>query len=118
VAAGDTLFSIAARKGLTWQEVAAANGFGENELLQIGQEIKVPKKVIVAKPALASEEVVLAAAPPAGPPGVYDMLHTVGQGETVISIAEAHELDWQELLALNELAEDAILQPGQTLRLR
>jgi LysM repeat protein len=118
VAEGDTLFAIAARKGVTWQEVAAVNGFGENAVLQIGQEIKVPKKVIIAKPALASDEVVLAAAPPAGPPGVYDMLHTVGQGETVISIAEAHELDWQELLALNELAEDAILQPGQTLRLR
>jgi LysM repeat protein len=109
---GDTLFSIAARKGVTWQEVAAVNGYGEQVLLQIGQEIKVPKKVVVAKEAPA------AAAAPAAPPVAATDLHTVGDGETIISIALQHDLDWQQLLALNGLAEDTLLQPGQALRLR
>ncbi|HXF61972.1 MAG TPA: LysM peptidoglycan-binding domain-containing protein [Caldilineaceae bacterium] len=127
VRAGDTLFSIAARYGVTWQEVAAVNGFGEHSLLQIGQEIKVPKKVVAAQGPqpgtgtggpIAAEIAQPAAAPPAGPPGVYDVLYTVGEGDTIISIALAHKLDWQALLALNNMTEESILRPGQTLRLR
>ncbi|MCB0047751.1 MAG: LysM peptidoglycan-binding domain-containing protein [Caldilineaceae bacterium] len=43
VAAGDTLFSIAVRNGLTWQELAAANGLSENDFLQIGQVLVIPE---------------------------------------------------------------------------
>src|SRR5690606_8046689 len=39
---GDTLFSIAGHRGMSWQELAALNQLGEHSLLQIGQEIKVP----------------------------------------------------------------------------
>jgi LysM repeat protein len=42
VEAGDTLFGIAVRNGLTWQELAAANGLTESSLLQIGQELIIP----------------------------------------------------------------------------
>ncbi len=42
VQANDTLYSIAARRDLYWDEVAALNGFGENTVLQIGQAIRVP----------------------------------------------------------------------------
>jgi LysM repeat protein len=167
VTAGDTLFSIAAHAGVTWQEVAAANGFDENDLLQIDQVIQVPKRVAEAEeaaeeqaaaPLVASAEgaavkaakadsspaakanaapesaapVAVASAasvaavaeappadaPPAGPPGVYDVLYTVRDGDTVISIALAHDVDWQAMLALNGLDDDSLLQPGQTLRLR
>jgi uncharacterized protein YkwD/spore germination protein YaaH len=38
----DTLYSIAARRGMFWDEVAAVNGFGETTVLQIGQVIQVP----------------------------------------------------------------------------
>lgn len=38
----DTLFTIAARRGMYWEDVAAVNGFGEHTVLQIGQVIKVP----------------------------------------------------------------------------
>lgn len=38
----DTLFSIAAQRGMIWEDVAAVNGFGEQTILQIGQVIKVP----------------------------------------------------------------------------
>lgn len=119
VAEGDTLFSIAGRRGVTWQEVASVNGFGEQVLLQIGQEIKVPKKKAVSAdipagftsaPAPADQPAAQTAADPTS-------LHTVADGETIISIALQHSLDWQQLLALNGLTEDSLLQPGQTLRL-
>ncbi len=108
---GDTLFSIAARKGVTWQEVAAVNGYGEQALLQIGQEIKVPKKVVTPQETAAESA-------PVTPAVAAADLHTVGDGETVISIALEHDLDWQQLLAINGLTEESLLQPGQKLRLR
>ena len=38
----DTLYSIAAKRGMYWDEVAVVNGFGEQTVLQIGQVIQVP----------------------------------------------------------------------------
>ena len=40
--AGDTLYSIAVRNALTWQELADANGLTETSILQIGQELVIP----------------------------------------------------------------------------
>lgn len=39
---GDTLFTIAARNNVTWQDLASTNGLNENSLLQIGQTIHLP----------------------------------------------------------------------------
>ena len=44
--------------------------------------------------------------------------YTVAEGDTIITIALAHNLDWQELLALNNLQPDSLLQVGQEIRLR
>ncbi|MFN8468989.1 MAG: LysM peptidoglycan-binding domain-containing protein [Caldilineaceae bacterium] len=44
--------------------------------------------------------------------------YTVAEGDTIITIALAHNLDWQELLALNDLQPDSLLQVGQQIRLR
>ena len=45
-------------------------------------------------------------------------VHTVAEGDTIITIALEYNLDWQELLALNGLGPDSILQLGQEIRLR
>ncbi len=42
VQAGDTLSTIAARYGITWQELAAANGLSSGAVLRIGQELIIP----------------------------------------------------------------------------
>ncbi len=44
--------------------------------------------------------------------------YTVAEGDTIITIALAHNLDWQELLALNNLQPDSVIQVGQEIRLR
>lgn len=125
VSAGDTLVSIAAKRGLTWQEVAAVNGFNERTILQIGQEIKVPIVETVEAP---QPEVlaVVAALPPSmavvPDPGLSAVpnatYYTVAAGDTVFSIAMANGLDWQKLLSLNGMTESSLLQVGQQLRLR
>jgi LysM repeat protein len=128
VSAGDTLFSIAAQRGLTWQEVAAVNGFGERTVLQIGQEIKVPvvEKAAVSPPAFEMAlptavltPINLAIVPDPGLSAVPNATYyTVAPGDTVFSIAMANGLDWQKLLAMNGLTESSLLQLGQQLRLR
>jgi LysM repeat protein len=45
-------------------------------------------------------------------------VHTVAEGETIITIALAYNLDWQELLALNGLQPDSLIRVGQEIRLR
>ncbi|MBK8050459.1 MAG: LysM peptidoglycan-binding domain-containing protein [Anaerolineales bacterium] len=42
VRTGETLWTIAARYKITWQEVAAVNNLGEYDLLQIGEELHLP----------------------------------------------------------------------------
>ncbi len=42
----------------------------------------------------------------------------MAEGDTIITIALAHNLDWQELLALNDLQPDSVIQVGQKIRLR
>ncbi len=125
VRAGDTLFSIAARSGLTWQELAAANGLGEESILQIGQELRIPSRRArlqgevseASAPESASATASVQSATASATPG-QPSLYTIQPGDTIISIALRHGLDWQALLALNGLNESSILQPGQQIRLR
>lgn len=42
VQSGDTLSTIAAQFGITWQELAAANGLDSRSVLRIGQELVIP----------------------------------------------------------------------------
>jgi LysM repeat protein len=58
---GETLWIIAARYGVAWEDVAAVNGLGERSLLQIGQELKLPASATAAAEAAPVVETVLAA---------------------------------------------------------
>jgi uncharacterized protein YkwD len=172
----DTLFSIAAKRGMLWEEVAAVNGFGETTVLQIGQVIRVPvvEEEVKAETTLLIDRRRASVGPvsaeqspgnfanyslmqfnPTGTGGpVADVplvamaksegdgatsavlaahavevesevtlysepaLYVVQEGDTIISIATDHDLEWGPLLALNGLAEESVLQLGQTIRLR
>ena len=50
VQVGDTLSSIAARFGITWQELAAANGLTGSSMLSVGQELIIPASGAIAAP--------------------------------------------------------------------
>lgn len=152
VQAGDTLAGIATIYELSWQELARENGLGENSVLSVGKELRIPgavKKVIapsedvtatsepevsaamVAEEATQTAEKILvsetvsddavvaaAANAPIQPANDTPQSHTVSPGDTIISIALRYNMDWQQLLQLNNLSENAVLQLGQTIRLR
>jgi uncharacterized protein YkwD len=112
VSAGDTLIGIATRYELSWQDLAAANGINEHEILQIGQALHVP--VLLKSEPAASAVAAQAAAAVNQPPAHY----TIAVGDTILGIALRYGLNWQELLRLNGLGESSVLQPGQQIRLR
>ncbi len=113
VRAGDTLSGIAARHDVSWQALAAANALTESSYLQIGQELAIPG---AATEPLRLRQTTGATGGPVAPlPAAR--AYTVQRGDTIFAIALRSDVDWQELLRVNNLREDSILQPGQTLQL-
>ncbi|MFN8443555.1 MAG: LysM peptidoglycan-binding domain-containing protein [Caldilineaceae bacterium] len=119
---GDTLDRVAGKYDVTWQELAAINGLGEWSVLQIGQVIKVPGAEATPDPEVAPADnsgFIAFSAPPAPPPADDSgATYTIKAGDTIFVIAMRHNLDWQELLRINNLTEDSLLQPGQQIRLK
>jgi LysM repeat protein len=111
VRSGDTLARIAGRYGIPWQELAAANGLGENDILRIGQTLRIP-----VVPSSGSGEPSVSAATPTGTAS-QPRFHTVQEGDTVISIALQYDMDWKEVLRRNGLDEQTVLGLGQQIRL-
>lgn len=106
IVAGDTLLGIAIRYGLDWQDIAIANNMKENDLLQIGQVLRLPSIGGVGGPVDASSGAV------AG-----KQRYTVAAGDTLVSIGLRYGVTWQELAAVNGLGEFSLLQIGQELAL-
>ncbi len=104
---GNTLAGVAAIYNLSWQELARENGLGEFSVISVGQQLRIPGAV--KKPNAPAEDEPAAAAPNE---------HTVAPGDTIISIAVKYDIDWQELLRLNQLNDNSVLSLGQTIRLR
>ena len=107
-------------------ELAAANGLGEDDLLQIGQELIVPGFQSTAGPGKVDEkpeaepatEVIATdrASEPAAAP-TADRVHQIEAGDTIFGIALRYGVDWQDILDLNGLADGDLLQPGDEIRL-
>ncbi len=53
---GDTLLTISFRYGVDWQAIAAVNGLGEYDLLQIGQTLALPASVTAGGSPSASRQ--------------------------------------------------------------
>lgn len=113
VRAGDTLSGIAARHDVTWQALAAANDLTEDSYLQIGQELSIPGAA--TEPLRLRQTTDATGGPEAAP--VAARAYTVRPGDTIFAIAIRSDVDWEELLRVNNLSEESILQPGQTLQL-
>jgi lysozyme len=104
---GDTLLGIAIRYGLDWQDIAIANNLSEDDLLQIGQVLRVPSIGGIGGPVEAATSAAVAG----------KQRYTVSAGDTLFTIALRYNITWQELAAINNLQEHDLLQIGQELAL-
>jgi LysM repeat protein len=99
---GDNPWIIAARYDVDLDTFFYLNGFNENTILQPGEEVRVR---------LAPGE-----APPPTP--TPKLKHIVREGETLWTVAALNGLSMDELLAMNQLADNAMIHPGDELVVR
>ena len=88
VQSGDGLIALAARFGVSVQDLAATNDIAANAQLQRGQTLKVPKVTVS---------------------------YTVGSGDSLIGLARKYGVSTKELADMNSIAADTMLQRGQKL---
>lgn len=94
VAPGDTLYLIAQRHGVSWDQVAEANGLTSPNQIYAGQLLKIPANV---------------------PGPARDFNHQVHRGETLAGIARLYGLTMTELAETNDLESPYLIYPGQVL---
>lgn len=116
VVAGDTLFRIALRFGLTVQELASANGITNVELISVGQTLKIPN----CTTATTSGGTASGTLKPQGDDTVAangDILHTVKSGENLFRIALNYGLSWEVVAAYNGITNPNSISVGQVIHI-
>jgi len=92
---GDSLWKIAGRFGTTTKTIQSINQLN-NTHLRIGQVLKIPKGVSVAK-------------------DIKTKTYRVLKGDTAFVIAQKHQMDLSEFLSLNHLTPRSTIFPGQIM---
>ena len=111
VVAGDTLFSLAQRYGVTVDDIAAANNLSNIHSLEVGQELVIPapggETTPAAEEPAATEE----------PGATEERVHVVQPGENLFRIGLQYGFTVDELAAYNNLANPNRLEVGQEIRI-
>lgn len=111
VQAGDTVWGIAQRFGITPQALVDANSLSEPDRLQPGQELVIP----------AGEEATPGEVPTGEPASAETegseraRVHVVSAGDSLWDIAVQYGTTVNEIAKLNELDPEAVLALGQEL---
>lgn len=99
---GDTLGSVAAEFGITWQQIDAVNELENPNVLSIGQELEIPQDAPVV---LNSDGTVR--------PG--ERTHIVVAGDTLLDIALQYDKTLDEITEANNIVAAELIQVGQEL---
>ena len=105
VKAGDSLWEIANRFGVSTNELASWNAMAPRDVLSVGRNI-----VIWSDDPLAASLASIA-----GPSEIRRVDYVVRQGDSLAAIASRFRVTVDNLLDWNELSADRYLQPGQAL---
>lgn len=93
---GENLFRIALQYGVTITELAELNGLLDANRVDIGQRLLVPTGEVVLE---------------------TTRTHTVGPGESLLSIAQLYGTTVNALVAINEIPNANVIYPGQVLNI-
>ena len=107
VQAGDSLSQIAADNGLTLAELLDANGLRNPNLVNVGQELRIP-------PPAQEDDV---AAPAIGPQRRGFYYYTVQPGDTLSELAKSFDISTLALLEFNNLPDEQTVYSGLQLRI-
>ena len=95
VRSGDTLSSIAAKFGTSYQTLASLNGISNPNLIYVGQVLRVN-----------------------GSANTGSVYYTVRVGDNLSAIASRYGTSYQSIAALNGLANPNLIYVGQTLKIK
>lgn len=95
---GDTLFSIAARFGVSVEAIKSANGLS-SDIIRVGQQLVIP----------------VASAPSTPAPGGSTTVHIVQPGETLFRIALRYNTTVEAIAQANGISNPWYIYPGQQL---
>jgi LysM repeat protein/uncharacterized protein YkwD len=114
---GDTLYSVGNRYGLTWQQMARANGLGEFSILKVGSQIVLPGVNSTDQQIQSAPLVQSASVADGGTNSVNEIFYTVVEGDTIYGIALRHGVNWETLATYNNFAENSILSIGAQVKI-
>lgn len=95
VQAGETLYSIARRYGVTVADLVAANGIANPDRINVGQRLEIPGGTV--------------------PPAPAPRTHVVQPGETLLAIALRYGVTVYGLQAANDISDPDHIEVGQEL---
>lgn len=96
VQTGDNLFRIGLKFGISWVQIAEANGLVNPNVITVGDELKIP----VDTP---------------GPAPTFS--HVVKPGETLFLISLQYGVSWPSIAEANNLTSPYVIYVGQTLEI-
>jgi len=108
VQAGDTLYGIARRSGMSLNTLLSLNGLSQSSVIRPGQTLKLSG---ASNATVASPVSYKSTASSASTSGTY----TVKAGDTLYRIAYNHGISLTTLLSINGLSETSTILPGQQL---
>ena len=104
VKSGDTLSSIAAKYGTTYQLIAKHNGISDPNVIYVGQKIRIPttsNEKVETKPTKQTTT----------------KTYTVKSGDTLSSIAAKYGTTYQELAKDNGISDPNVIYVGQKIKI-
>ena len=113
---GDTLYSISRKYQLTVAELRAANNLSENDVIKVGQKLKIPSADISAAAALATDNKATTEATTKTTTKATKE-YTVVKGDTMYSISKKNGMTLAEFMALNGLDSNSVIKVGQKLKI-
>ena len=115
---GDTLYSISRKYQITVAELRAANNLSENDVIKVGQKLKIPSADISNAAALATDNKATTSPSDTSVSSTTQTKeYTVVKGDTMYSIAKKNGMTLAEFMALNGLDNSSVIKVGQKLKI-
>jgi murein DD-endopeptidase MepM/ murein hydrolase activator NlpD len=118
VVAGDTLFGLSKRHGVSVSELMAVNHLSSPNL-KPGQELVLPasgngKRLVKRPPAAVAAAP--AAAPVAHPAANWEGSYTIKQGDSLYALSRQHKVSLAELQQVNGITDPRKVRPGTVIK--
>jgi LysM repeat protein len=116
VEAGDTVYAIALKFGITVEELASANNMTVEQIAELsaGQKLIIPQRAPEQQP-VATATPDASGPPPTATPAASGKTYTVQEGDIPVTIAEQFGISVEALLEANDITDSTSLKIGQVL---